>query len=392
MLIPSDPESELLFRLVQRAGDQDTAEDRVLELAKGDIDWNTVIDLSSRHGLLPLLHELFSDLSIQLPDNIEQSLHEQYTRRALENIGRVEQLDTIVQALRDQGIRVIPYKGPMVAQIAYDELGQRWFTDLDLLVAPEDVLTARKVLKQIGYRQTNLVGVEPSKLVEGSVFRWGGEFHFKKDGCIPVELRYRFVGKTTDTQNIFDDLWDNRTSRTVANAEFPALSPEDRLVVLLAHGTKHGWNRLSWVYDLALLSQQNVDWETVFKRSKRYGWESAILLGLAVTGELADVELPPRVRQAITSDRRAQFGSSIIQQLYQDPQQYNSVQTHTLMSVLYLNNSMLSSAKELFDIIFSPWEKDYRWVSLPPRLYPLYYLVRPCRLGIGTLRRIADRL
>jgi hypothetical protein len=392
MLIPSDPESELLFRLVQRAGNTDAAEERILDIVKSDLDWDTAINLSSRHGLLPLLHELLSDLDIQPPDGIEQSLHEQYTRRALENIDRVEQLDTIVQALRDQGIRVIPYKGPMVAQVAYDELGQRWFTDLDLLVAPEDVLDAREILKKIGYRQTNLVGVNPERLVGGSIFRWGGEFHFKKDDCIPVELRYRFVGKNTNSRRVFHDLWDNRTSRTVAGVDFPALSPEDRLVVLLAHGTKHGWNRLSWIYDLALLSQQNVDWETVLKRSKRYGWERAILLGLALTGELADVELPSSVRRAIASDLRAQTGSSIIQKLYQDPQKYSGVQANAPMSVLYLNNSMLNSSKELCDIAFSPWEKDYQWVSLPPRLYPLYYLVRPCRLGVSTLKRMLDWL
>lgn len=388
MLIPSDPESELQFRLLQRIGNNCTAEERILDLVTEDLDWGYVVNMSSRHGTVPQLHILIRDLDIHPPESVKESLRERYKRRAFRNIDYVEQLATVVQELRNQEIRVIPYKGPMVTQVAYDELGQRWFSDLDLLVAPDDILDARKILQEIGYRQSNLLGVSPTALVNGSIFRWGGEFHFENDDGIPVELRYRFVGKNTDSQGLFYDLWDNRTSRQIAGREFPALSPEDRLIVLLAHGTKHGWNRLSWIHDIALLLQQDVDWDKLLKRSEKYGWQSAILLGLAVTAELADVELSPTVRRAIIDNTRAEFGSSIIQRLYHDLEQYTEMNVNTVMSVLYLNNSLDGSVRELLDIIFSPWEKDYQWVSLPPRLYPLYYLIRPCRLGVSKFKRI----
>ena len=391
MLIPSNPEVELQFRLLQRIGSNQKAQERIQDIITADLDWESVISTSSCHGTLPLLHAAIRDLDLHPPEAVKKSLRETYEQRALANIDHVKQLNTVVQTLRCQGIRVIPYKGPMLTRVAYDELGLRWFSDLDLLVAPENILEARETLLENGYRQTNLVGVPPTELVDGSIFRWGGEFHFDKDDCIPVELRYRFVGKLSDAQSVFYDLCDNQTSRQIAGIEFPSLSLEDRLIILLAHGTKHGWNRLSWIYDIALLSQNNINWKTVLRRSEKYGWQDATLLGLAVASELANIELPPIVRQSINNNIRAQFGASIIQKLYQDPNRYAEMNVDTLMSVLYLNKSIVESTKELADIVFSPWEKDYQWVSLPPQLYPLYYLVRPCRLSVSMIRRIVDR-
>lgn len=391
MLIPPDLESELQFRLLQRIGSTHLAEERIQDIVTRGLDWDSVVNMSLRHGTVPQLHTLICDLDIHPPESVKKSLRERYEHRALENINHVDQLATIVQEFSKRGIRAIPYKGPMVTQVAYDELGQRWFSDLDILVAPEDILDAREVLQEIGYRQLNLVGVSPTTLVNGSVFRWGGEFHFESDDGIPVELRYRFVGKNKESQGIFHHLWDNRTYRQIAGQEFPALSIEDRLVVLLAHGTKHGWNRLSWIYDIALLLQQDVDWENLLKQSKKYGWQSAILLGLAVTAELAEVELPSEMRQAIMDNTRAQIGSSVIQQLYQDLERYAEMNINTIMAVLYLNNSLDASARELIDIIFSPWEKDYQWISLPPSLYPLYYIIRPCRLGASKIKWLINR-
>jgi hypothetical protein len=391
MLAPSSPETELVYRLVQRIGEKRTSDERICELVEGELDWSAVLDLSSRHGVSPLLDDLLQNPEIDAPHSITQQLHEQCRTRALNNLDHVGQLHRVIQALRDENIPVMAYKGPVIGHLGYNELGQRWFNDLDLLVSPDRILNAREVLLEAGFTQENLVGVPPERLVEDPIFRWGGEFHFIKDSAIPVELRYQFVGKNADDQRIFYDLWDSRTSYTIANKTIPALSPEDHMVVLLAHGTKHGWNRLSWICDIALLSQQAIDWDTVLKKSEEYGWKNAVLLGLAVTAEFTNIKLPASIRQAISTTPRAYIGCFVIQRAYRYPVEYTNMDTQAPFSILYLNSSKKDSIKEAVDIATSPWEIDYQWISLPPSLYPLYYVVRPIRLGISSIKRIIGR-
>ena len=389
--MPSHPEAELVYHLAQRIGDKCTSDERICELAEKELDWSAVLDLSSRHGVSPLLNDVFNNAQVDVPDPITQQLHEQCKKRALNNLDHVSQLYRIIQALREENVPVMAYKGPVVGHVGYSELGQRWFNDLDLLISPARILDAREVLRELGFTQINLVGVPPEQLVEDPIFRWGGEFHFTKDGEIPVELRHQFVAKHVNDQRIFHDLWESRTSYTIANKEIPALSPEDRMVVLLAHGTKHGWNRLSWICDIALLSQQDIDWDAVIKKSEEYGWKNAILLGLAVTAEFTNIDLPASIRQAISATPRAYIGCFMIQRAYQHPTKYTDMDTQAPFSVLYLNNSKKDSIREAVDIAISPWARDYQWISLPPSLYPLYFFVRPLRLGISMIKKIVRR-
>ena len=389
--MPSNPETELVYHLVQRIGDKRTSDERICELAEQELDWSAVLDLSSRHGVSPLLDDVLQNAEIDAPHSITQQLREQCKTRALKNLDHVGQLHRIIRRLRDENIPVMAYKGPVVGHVGYTKLGQRWFNDLDLLISPARILDARDVLREIGFTQVNLVGVPPERLVEDPIFRWGGEFHFTKDSAIPVELRHQFVGKNADDQRTFYDLWDSRTSYTIANKEIPALSPEDRMVVLLAHGTKHGWNRLSWICDIALLSQQAIDWDDVLEKSEKYGWKNAILLGLAVTAEFTDIELPASIRQAISSTPRAYIGCFMIQRAYQYPVKYTEMDTQAPFSILYLNRSKKESVREAVDIAISPWDIDYQWISLPPSLYPLYYFIRPFRLVVSSIKQIISR-
>jgi len=140
-------------------------------------------------------------------------------------------------------------------------------------------------------------------LVDGTPFRWGKEFRFvDPDGGLLVELRFGFIGGSRSDAEIFSDLWKRRTSSTLTGRTLSTLSPEDRALLLLVHGTKHGWRQLSWVYDIALIYKQDIDWEVVLTRAKTYRWLRAVLYGSAVMTELTGCRF--RKRSSPNSSRR----------------------------------------------------------------------------------------
>lgn len=392
MLMPADPEPEFVLRVVRQIGNESVSDDRLDEIIRSNPDWDEIVSLSSRHGLVPIVDEVLDQTSVPVPQDITQMLRAQRRDRGIRNLRYVRRLHDIVDVFRDHDLRVIPYKGPVVAQAAYDDVSRRYFSDLDILVAEDDVVHARDLLQRRGYEQTNYAGVPPEKLMGGSVFRWGGEFHLvDNQDEIRVELRYQFVGNAHSDSKRFIDFWQRRTSLEVAGQTLPALSPEDRVLVLLAHGTKHGWCRLSWICDIALLIQQELDWDVILERATQYGWKSAVLLGLALISELTNVELPQYIRENIIDDFRANWGSSVLDTLYRIDPSGERLDLDPWTIIAFLNNSPRDSFAELLDVIFSPWERDYEWVSLPPKLYPLYYLLRPIRISGAMYSKLMRR-
>lgn len=392
--MPADPEPELLFRLVQRIGNSAAADPRIREVAAGDPDWRRIVSLAERHGLVPLLHETLAETGADVPPDAADAVRRRNRENALENLRYTRHLHELVAAFEENDVRAIPYKGPVVAQVAYGDVNRRTFGDLDFLVAEEDIARARDVLVENGYRQTNFVGVPVAELVERSTFRWEREFRFvnEADG-VDVEIRPRFMGRERSRSARFADLWRRRTRVTVGGRALPALSPEDRALLLLTHGSKHGWCRLSWACDVAMLLD-DVEWERVVDRATEYGWRTAALLGLAVTAELADAELPPGIRREIATNRRADWGSSVLTTLFRTDPTGERLDSEPWTVILFSNDTVEESLRELVDVVFSPRQSNHELVRLPPELYPLYYLLRPPEIlyhKLGGAWELVDR-
>lgn len=391
MLMPADPEEELLFRLVRGAGRSSDATARIGELASEIDDWDRATALARRHSLLPQLHRSLDEVGGAVPSRVRQEVRAEHRKNAMRNLWYSQYLHDLYDLFRENGVRAIPYKGPTLAQAVYGSVSLRSFGDLDFLVAKGDVLTARELLLRHGCEQLNYPGVRAETLVEGTVFRWGREFRFfHGSDRVPVELRFEFIGGTRADSEIFEDVWARRTTTSLAGRPVSGLSPEDRALLLLVHGTKHGWRRLSWVYDVALLFESAVDWDVVLKRATGYGWRNAVLFGFAVVAELTDVTVPQPLRSAVDDHPWCTWAASALTTLLREDLGGETVRIEPIATVLFLNDDVGRAAAELLDVTVSPRKIDFEWVSLPPRLYPLYYLVRPCRIGANLLGKVAD--
>ncbi|MBB6646613.1 nucleotidyltransferase domain-containing protein [Halobellus ruber] len=366
----------------------DEATTRIHEIVRNDPDWSRLLKLTTNHGILPYLYHSLQDIETEVPEEVYETLRTRCERAALQNLQFAQRLHDIVETFNEHDIRTIPYKGPILAQVAYGDIGRRRFGDLDFLVAEEDVLRARTVLQERGYEQTNFLGVPPSHLVENSIFRWEREFRFTNDDDrIQIELRPQFTGGNQSNAAIFEDLWERRTTVSVAGQPVQALSPEDRALLLLTHGTKHGWLRLSWVCDIACLLQHDIDWEVVLERAEDYGWKTAALLGLGMTAELAHVELPEHVRRELADNYRATRGTSALVTRFERDPTGKRLDLEPWTVILFLNDGIVDSVKELFDVVFAPRYADVELVRLPPSLYPLYYVIRVLKFPSKIVRK-----
>ena len=66
-----------------------------------------------------------------------QRFNEATERTTMSNLYLTQEMLKLLSAFRKKGIPAIPYKGPVLAQAVYGNVGLRQFGDLDITV-PED--------------------------------------------------------------------------------------------------------------------------------------------------------------------------------------------------------------------------------------------------------------
>jgi hypothetical protein len=103
-------------------------------------------------------------------------------------------------------------------------------------------------------------------------------------------------------------LWQRRTSIPLKDKTVQGLAPEDLLIILCVHGSKHAWEQLKWVCDVAelLRAHDRLDWQQVFATASTWRCERMVLLGLSLAQQLLDAPLPVLASAHLSADSDVQ--------------------------------------------------------------------------------------
>lgn len=302
-------------------------------------------------------------------------------------------LHTILDAFGADGVRALAYKGPVLATVAYGDVGGRAFSDLDLFVPREDLPAAAAVLADLGFA---VDPEDPTRFSPADVARGGhivrppAEFRFVRQDGVVVELRWRLGSRVRPFPLTFDDCWDRRIDAVVGGRPVPTFAHEDRLLVLARHGAKHHWNRLGWAVDVAaLLTRVDVDWPVVEARAESLGARRVLAACVLLAAETADAPVPPLVLARARVDPRVR---TVVADAVTD---YDTEPLTAAFGVdgpraravdALLCDSRRAWLLHRLRLGFEPQEVDAETVPLPRALHRLYHVVRPLRLARETLR------
>ncbi|MBS0168739.1 MAG: nucleotidyltransferase family protein [Nitrospira sp.] len=272
----------------------------VEDLVSDGVDWEVVWQLSRAHGVTPLVYR---NLLAICPKAMPSAIHEAFRRHnqanVLLNTLLARELVMLVDALTAKGIKAIPFKGVTLAQAAYGDLTLRECADIDLIVEQEAIPQARKVLWSQGYQLTSR---DTDKGAESEE-----PYHFfqKRNGIVAVDLQWmmarRHFGFRLDRIEFYGRL---KPVRLPAKSVM-GLAPEDLLILLCVHGTKHAWEQLKWICDVAELVRRRpaLDWSRVLFQAEEWGCRRILLLGLGLAQELFETVLPRVVLHELEAEK-----------------------------------------------------------------------------------------
>ena len=140
-----------------------------------------------------------------------------------------------------------------------------------------------------------------------------GPYHvfIKKRTLFRVDLQSVMAHQDFVFQLDRPEFWQRRTAVPLANKMVQGLTPEDLLIVLCVHGSKHAWEQLRWVCDVAelLRSHQCLDWERILSSASNWRCRRLVYMGLSLAHLVLDAPLPKAVVARLSADSDVQMFS-----------------------------------------------------------------------------------
>jgi hypothetical protein len=370
------------FRLLLAAcRDDGSQSDRTVAVLREPLDWERVFSLAEFHGVVPLLHRtLNGHAPSPAPLEIRQALQARFDLNVRKNLLLAAELFGILDCLEGAGISAVPYKGPVLAESIYGDLAMRDFSDLDVLVAADDVPRARRALATIGFAP-NITLTEPQ---ERDYLASGYEYTF--DTSIEknlLEIQWNFVPRFFAVDFDMQAVLGRCTTRPVAGRTVRALGDEDLLLALCVHAAKHLWNRLGWLCDIAaLLKRSSIAWQQVAIEAKQLGIGRILAINLLLAQRLLGAQTPLELRDTLRSEAENATGiCGEIEKLMPEDETRSTESMAYIRWMLRLRGRVSDRARFLTRLAFTPSIGEWQWITLPGALFPLYRMVRMVRLA-----------
>ncbi len=335
------------------------------------------------HGCLPLLMgEVPAEALIQRVGQQKyarwRELHRQST---LLNLWYGLELKQVLEAAQEAHLPVMVLKGADLAFSFYADPEQRHFSDIDLMVKPEHLAEFIALLERLGYRYHQEYRFE-------AISQKRAAFVYTKEvaaGYLVFEIHTSPHSNEMGVCFDVNGLWER--SRAIMAAGTPAVGMglEDLLLYLCWHFRSHSFDRLIWLYDIAVVLQNcadDVDWALLYRLARKQklvstlyyclGWaEQVFSISFSKSAELERFTPPALVQKLIR--RYASDDFTLVMRRSAQRQQ-------KLLQRLMVDDLWQLCTMPLHVIFPSPTHLGRLYMEqsrLPVRLYWLFYFLHP---------------
>lgn len=353
-------------------------------LRPGEVDWERLLELAVAHGVVSLLYRALAEYPECVPADILEWLRSYHRRNKLCNVLLAGELTEVLELLDSRGIPALPYKGPVLATTVYGEVGLRKSGDLDILIPRQSLPQASEVLLARGYEPEPRLDAAQ----ERAYLRFERERRFVNyERRQVIELQWELL----PPQFAFDlpvRRFRERARRSrVGGSAVDSLSPEHLILVLCVHGTKHFWERLQWVCDVAWTLEsysEELDWDLLFREAAARGGRRMLLLGLYLAHDLLGAP-PPRAELAsLRRDPEVEtLASEVYGWMFDDaPDSRSLLEDSAFFPFHYrVRERLRDRLRYVSRTVFTPNYADWRDLPLPRPLFFVYYALKPLRLA-----------
>jgi len=184
-------------------------------------------------------------------------------------------------------------RGQALAEALYEPTSMRVFTDFDLLYDEKDSLVLKQVLG------TRLMYAPPEKFP--SLFKKGDlviDLHTEPLGIERIQSWAHLTPLRAP------DFFKYAKKASIAGEQALQVQARVNLPYLCFHAMKHSFDRLIWLYDIALLAEtiQEDEWQDVLQGIREYQLERPCFYALSYVQKHLNAPVPDEILNAICPD------------------------------------------------------------------------------------------
>lgn len=389
-LADMEPEDRLLIGLLRTSLGFERFIDKK-DLSSPDLNWDHLVQTAEEHKVVPHIYRaiLESDQS-HIPQESIDRLRANFDSNAFRNLAMTGELLRLLQLFDTMGIPAIPFKGPVLSSYLYEDVSRREFLDLDILIPVERVAEVEGKLISRGYFQKR--ELRPAE--EKAFIRYQHHYEFQNpDLGVNLEIHWRLSPRIYSLDLGSTELFERAERFNFFGREVFSFSPEDLILILCEHGTRHYWGRLAWICDVAsLAAAKRIDWKASVRQAQDVGCERLLFLGLILARELLGAPITSEIAGLVEKDRKAALlAEEAMTRLFKKRSLTDGSEMGPPSNIgeelFYLQARERIRDRALYYLRRAtyPTEDDWEAVSLPEPLFSLYYLIRPLRM-IGKYR------
>lgn len=343
---------------------------------------------------LILRHRVGAFLAARLPVEVIHAFPPQFGRR-LDAIAQQTRLRALRQtaalvrwseALSEAGVAAAGLKGALLAERLYGGQGIRHAGDIDFSIVEADVAKVDALLCALGCRRVHPACAMTVRRWQAYTRVWRDSEYRDDTAELTVEIMWRLAnsdGLQASVERI------TSVPGKLAGREIPMLPDTLHGLYLLVHGAHHGWFRLFWLLDIALLMrEETVDWAAMRELAERTGTARHFWQGLHLAREIFAVAWPRGLAMPEPDDALQELVADACWHMELAPQEIRFGAAHVRMAA-YARRLMPDPAvrrRERSKRWISP--DNWALVSLPDRLFSLYTWLWPV---LWAWRQVARR-
>jgi hypothetical protein len=258
-------------------------------------DWEEVFRALCHHGLIGLADRWLAGCAA---DDSPPADFRRWVRQAhlISTLGMARlraRIAPVLAHLSAAGLDLLVLKGPAVAHAVYADPALRSFTDLDIMVRERDWEEVHRLLTALGFEQAEGWPTPPPKphpraVVYETTYR-------SPDRGLLVEVHYDDLLNAGLRSRDIEGFWRRAARIDAGGMPIRTLALEDHLVHLCAHAHFHGYSRVNWFTDLAMLVRDHaahLDWQGIIRTVRREEAEVPVYYSLIFLERLLGVAAP----------------------------------------------------------------------------------------------------
>lgn len=350
-------------------------------------NWDDFISLSCSHGVFPLVYRTlksFDNLILNDILNLMKSLNLNIVKR---NMLMTSELIKVLKILEKNGIEAIPFKGPVLSQLAYGDVVTRQYSDLDILVKENKLSEVINLLIEYNYK----CGIDIKFLSNKTLLEIGSDVSVFTKNKIHIEVHWNLFRKLINSNKY--DIWNDENFVLINNNnKIPTIEVNHYFLYLCIHGSKHLWERMEWINDIKLLmSKYEIDWEFLLYESKKLKYKRMFLLGVLITNKLYEIKIPNVLYNELEKEKSVTLVANKLVNFYNNKSSFQEGKLKDILEkfklISLLHDNTFEIVKYFVFSIVKPTHYDIYFINLHKNLSFLYYFVRPIRFISDLIKK-----